>query len=40
MLGIGAQETPDPLTATGQVPRLKLDATGVTEMCHVFCSIA
>jgi hypothetical protein len=40
MLGIGAQESPDPLTATVLVPRLKLDANGVTEMCHVFCSIA
>lgn len=40
MLGLSARETPDPLSAAGQPPLLRLDPQGTVEVRHVIGAIA
>ncbi|MCC5972548.1 MAG: hypothetical protein JJT81_00690 [Rubellimicrobium sp.] len=40
MLGLGATETPDPLTSVGQSPGLTLNPQGTAEVRHVIGAIA
>ncbi|MFN4203913.1 MAG: hypothetical protein ACK4GM_12715 [Tabrizicola sp.] len=40
MLGLSAQEAPDPLSAAGQPPLVRLDPQGTVELRHVIGAIA
>ena len=40
MLGLSSQETPDPLSAAGQPPLVRLDPQGTVEVRHVIGAIA
>ncbi len=40
MLGLSAREVPDPLTAAGQPPLLRLDPQGTVEVRHIIGAVA